>query len=546
LYDTSEIDLFRFVLDAEARPIALEPVATLAFRLPEIEKPIAVWHDAKLWFQRNDGLLACVNTRGEQVSAESLSEASGDELSALVFTEGSRLATIREGNDSLLLSPGVASSRLVGVDVISACAIGAESVAVALSDGTVRSYDLSAELVPFATVRVRGVRGEMGWDGRHVLLLTELHAVAAWQPNAGSLETIANSDELFPQGLHQSPLCWLACVDGSLLLLTTHGVIRLRLSEGHVRNGERIDDLFGGAAWSAVRRLSRRSTDWWLVEREPLRERLLGKGIRGRLHSARDGRGRFFGVGGDGRGFVFEVENELCVPLRQCPLGVNMVAGDAQGGCWLVDRIRDIYYADESGNCGLAMRIELPGVTGARIQSCGDHVVWSGYSSKVFAETGSESARTLAFFKVVRTPELRVTRVGHHVLHPREGICEAICYDAGGDQLVTVWTLEGKQGYRLRSGTVEEFSSWQIRQQDIVGVGDMRFLQAALSPDSRWLGVLGAAGDLVCLNVDDGRAVATLSPSLPFTAIATGGGATTFWVVEAGSQVYGCQFKVTS
>jgi hypothetical protein len=135
-----------------------------------------------------------------------------------------------------------------------------------------------------------------------------------------------------------------------------------------------------------------------------------------------------------------------------------------------------------------------------------------------------------------------IERLGEQFRHPSEGLCVAVCYDKSAEQLVTLWVKAAEEGetYYLRVGPVKEFCRWQFREVNVLGLGPYRFVQADLSADGRLLGIVNMAGEFSCLSIGDGRVLATLAGSAPFTAVVPGADGPKFWLVEARTLVYGC------
>ena len=133
-------------------------------------------------------------------------------------------------------------------------------------------------------------------------------------------------------------------------------------------------------------------------------------------------------------------------------------------------------------------------------------------------------------------------RLGEQFRHPREGLCVAVCYDQVAERLVTLWVkaTDGIETYSLGVGPVKEFARWQFQEIDVSGLGEFRFVQADLSANGRFLGVVNMPGEISCLSVADGRVLATLAGSAPFTAVAPGADGSEFWLVEARASVYRC------
>jgi hypothetical protein len=540
-YESGEAELYRCILGPDKRPVALELAQAFRFHLPECEDPIAVWHDGACWFQARADTLAHVAIDSSGIAEEPLAGGEAGELCALVFAEGTRLVALRQSPGALLVTPGVPGLRLAAADVIAACRCDAQEVAVATSDGALVVYNLAAGLAPRAKVQVGLLWGALGWDRARLLWLSE-RGCCAWAPSEAGPTAVQDRQEIFPTGAR--PRQWFCRTDGTVLLLTSHSIVAFCIADGSAGPTSRIQDFFGGPLWRAVRKHEK---DHWLVESRPLREVLLGRGVLGGLYCAPDGDGHFFAATTQGLGMVFDPATQKQTLVQNLPYALNTAAGDPQCGCWFTDRVGDIYFADVDGRCQLVAKIELRDVTGAKLQSCGEYLVWSGYSSHRFAGRGLDTARSLAFFRRVSTPAPGLERLGEQHLHPSEGICVAICFDRASNQLVTLWTVEGgRNSYRLRLGGLEDFVSWRIKERDITGLRRARLVQADIAACGRWLGVLDSAGQFSCVRTEDAHVVATLAGSKPFTALATGADRAEFWLVENHERVHRCVLRYPS
>jgi hypothetical protein len=542
-YESGEAELYHCGLDLDERPVSSKLVAKFEYHLPQFEDPVPVWHAGAYWFQSRPNSLAWVSAEDGHITEEDLPTGVTGEISALLFAEGSRFIAVRQNNDVLLLASGTPPLKRTGTDVVAACNCDSQRVSVAFTDGTIVVYDLSAGLVPQSELRLSVLRGASGWDGQRLLWLADSNVFSAWQPGESKALPVHDNQEVFPVHLHVLPRCWVREADGAILLLTSHNVIRFHLHDGGTARAGRIEEIFGGPIWRAVQK---RGDDQWLLERKPSREVLLGRGVMGRLYCAPDGRGRFFSASGYGPGLVFDLVTLQSIPLQGCPTGLNVAAGDAEGGCWFTDRVGDIFFGDGDGSCECVARINLRNVNGAQLYSCGRHLVWYGYSDQYFADTGADPARTFVFFRKNEEGARQLQRLGEKILHPREGVCTAICYDSAADRLVTAWTKEGRGGYTLRLGSVEHFLDWRVEERDMIGLGVYRFVQAELSADGCWLGVVNVAGEFCCVSVKDGNVSATLAASSPFTAVAPGSNHAEFWLVESRTAIYLCTLVAPS
>jgi len=537
-YDSGKAELYRCIFGQNEWPSKLELVVEFCFHLPESEDPVVVWHKGAFWYQAKAGTLACISVESPHAFEETLPVGQQGELSALVFVEGTRLVILRQGFDTLLLAPGAPPLRRQFAHVATACACGGRKVAAAFTDGAIVVFEVADTLTAKAEVRAGMLRGALGWDGSRLLWVGESSGFSAWRPDEASPQPVQDNQEIFPSHLHVLPRQWFSRPDGSMLLGTTHSVVTFSmLQRGAVTDG-RLEEIFGGPVWRAVRK---REKDQWLLEKQPLREVLLGRGVMGRLYCAPDGRGQFFAASGYGPGLVFDLATLQSAPLQGCPLGINVAVGEDDGGCWFTDRTGDIYFADVTGHCRCAAKIGLPDVYGSLIENCGNYLVWAGYSSKYFPETGGEPARTFVFFSKIQKNPSMLERLGEQFRHPREGLCVAICYDQTAKRLVTLWVKAAEgEPYNLRVGSVKEFSHWQFQEIDVGGLGQFGFVQANLSANGRLLGVLNRAGEISCVSVADGRVLATLAASAPFTAVVPGADGSEFWLVESRSSVYRC------
>lgn len=542
-YDSGKAELYHCIFGQNELPSRLELVVEFCFHLPESENPVVVWHKGAFWYQAKAGTIGCISVESPHPLEETLSAGQQGELSALVFVEGKRLVMLRQGFDTLLLVPGAPSLRRQFAHVATACACGGRKVAAAFTDGAIVVFEVADTLTAKAEVRAGMLRGALGWDGSRLLWVGESSGFSAWRPEEASQQPVQDNQEIFPSHLHVLPCQWFSRPDGSILLGTTHSVVTFNVLQGGAVTEGRLEDIFGGPVWRAVRK---RGKDQWLLEKQPLREVLLGREVMGRLYCAPDGRGLFFAASGYGPGLVFDLATLRSAPLQGCPLGINIAVGENDGGgCWFTDRTGDIYFADATAQCRCAAKFGLPDIYSSLIVNCGNYLVWAGYSSeyfrKYFPETGDDQARTFVFFSKVQKNLPVLERLGEQFWHPREGRCVAICYDQAAKRLVTLWAKAAEgEPYKLRIGSVKEFAHRQFEEIDVCGLGPVRFVQANLSANGRLLGVVNMAGEISCLSVADGRVLATLAGSAPFTSVAPGADGSEFWLVEARTRVYKC------
>ena len=163
------------------------------------------------------------------------------------------------------------------------------------------------------------------------------------------------------------------------------------------------------------------------------------------------------------------------------------------------------------------------------------------YSTQIY-ETGPEHATTLVFFRKLGTQHVKLERVGMRVLHPDVGTCTALWHTQMEDRLLALWAAPdgGTAPYRLRFGSIKDWISGRFQETRIAGLEAFAFEQGALSPDQRLLGLISRAGEIFCVSLPDSKVVATLAGSVRFSAVAPGPAISTFWLVEAQSQLHRC------
>ncbi len=538
-YETGRAELYRCAWGTGHHPAALERVAAFDFYLPETQEPVVVWHDGAYWYQARSDALAHISLDLHEPTEDRLAAGQRGELCALVFVEGTRLVALRQGRDVVLVTPGAPPLRRESTDLAAACPCGPESVAAGFTDGELVVFHLDSSVTASATVRAGILRGGLGWDGMRLLWLSEDGAFISWRPGDAAPLPVEDNQEVFPVHLHVTPRRWILEPDGSLLLGTTHSIVALRVLQGGAKPDGRLEQLLGGPTWRAV---LKRDRDQWLLERQYPEERLLGREVMGRLYCANDGEGRLFAPSGYGPGYVVDLTTFQGTPLQDCPMGINAAVGDIAGGCWLTDRTGDIYFADQQGCCDRVVELGLSDVHGANLVDCGDHLLWLGHSVKYFPDTGAEPARTFVFFRKARRGSPTLERVGEHFRHPREGQCFAALYDVTTGRLVTLWVTASERGEttNLRVAPVTAFARWEFAEIPLTSLGPYTMVQADLSADGRFIGVLNRHGEFVCVAVSDGRVVATLAGSAPFIAVAPGRSGPEFWISEPGARIRGC------
>ena len=539
-YETGTAELYRYRCGKDKWLASIELVVEFSFYLPEYENPIVVWHKGTFWFQKKADVIASISIESPCALEETLPVGQHGELAALIFSDSARLVAIRQGSDTLLLGSSGPPLRRRAAYIMSACIYGEREAAIAFTDGTLVVFELGDTLTVKVEVHVGMLRGAIGWDGSRLLWLNETGGFCAWNPAEASLLSVQDNQEVFPTHLNILPYQWFLRPDNSILLCTSHSLVMFRVLYGGAATDGHLEGIFGGPIWRTVRK---RGKDQQLLEKQPLREVLLGRGVMGRLYCALDGKGRFFAASGNGLGLVFDLSTLQSTQLQGCPPGINIAVGEDRGGCWFTDRIGDIYFANTTGQFICAAKIGLPDVHGSLIENCDDYLVWVGYSSKYFPETGNEPARTFIFYSKIQGNPPKLERLSDQYRHPREGLCVAICYNQVDKKIVTLWVKEtnGIETYHLRVGPLKEFIHWQFEDIDVIGLGKFRFIQAELSANGRFLGVVNIAGEISYLCVATGRVIATLSGSAPFTNIAPGPEGSEFWLVESQANIYKCE-----
>lgn len=537
--DTGKADVYQCICEQNGWPHQITHMARFSYYLPEFEDPVVVWHEGSYWFQSESGALAHLSINDLRVIEAPMPVEHGSEMTAIVFIGDEPVVALRQGSDSVITGPGISPLRIERAGASTACACGDDAIAVAFSNGSLTVYKVAETLSVVAQLSSRMVCGALGWDGFRLLWLDDMHGFYAWDPQKPGPVRVQDNQEVFPLLLHAIPREWLAQQAGSVLLATTQGVTAFSVTGGGVETDGRLQKVIGGPVWRAVRQ---RDRSQWLLERDPLQETLLDDNMMGRLYCGLDGSGKLYVVRHDAPGSIIDLSSRQSIEWKNCPLGINSVIGDDRDGCWLADRLGQIHFVDANGHCTHAAKMELHGVHGANLVSCGDHLVWVGFSGCFFPGSGNEAARTFVFFKKLDGDTRRLEQIGCQQRHPREGLCVAICYDDNAQRLVTLWEKESiERGLRyLRIAPVEDYIDWRFRETEVTGLNAYSFLQAEISADGRWMGIVNYAGELSCLSLENSSVRAVLAASSPFTAVAKGPSGSEFWLVEAHTRIYKC------
>lgn len=537
IFEPGKAELHRCTLGSDGRPVGSELVARFDCCLPEIDDPTLEWHAGCYWMQIRPGMLACVEPATAEIREEPLCGNAPGELGALLFLSGGRtFAAVRQGHSTILSGTDDVSVRHIASELCTACACG-DRAAAFFADGHAAVFDVTEGPVETATIQAGIVRGAAGWDGDRLLWLKELPDFArlhSWRPGESDARLVDGGQKVFPAGLHVIPRAWGDDGEGGMGVLTTHGMMRFHAAEGGSMREGRLEWLFGGASWRAVRKEDQTQ---WLWDGPTGREVCLGTNVPGRLYCALDGRGSFYTARVDRPGLVWNLASFQTSPLYYPTLLLNMAAGDPEKGCWFSDRKGGIYYVGDDGQLRLAASVEEG--TGAILHVCGEHLLWRGTIPRYYPDAGVDQARAFVFFRRRPGDDSPLERIGERLFAVREGLCIALDYDYTRGRLVLLWQPEGKYPV-LRTATVEEFLADRFLDREIQGAGLLGDSRIAISPEGRVLGIVNSSHELVCVSMDTGESVASLAGSLPFTHIAPGGGGTSFWLVQAQDAVYGC------
>ena len=256
-FDTSEAELHRCTVGWDGRLVGTSVVARFRYHLPEIDDPVVESRDGAYWLQTHPQKLARVDATSGDLTEESLPGGIAGELAALLFLTGDRrfIAVRQPGLVALFGTVGAPLLR-ERVDLCAACPCG-DLAAVAFSDGQIVTYDVTTTPTPRFAVKAGILRGALGWDGEHVLWLKESAGFAklhAWSPGAPQSTLVEDTQKLFRAQLHVVPKIWLGQAKNATLVVTSHSIVRFRLYDGLSTGSSRVDWLFGGPTWIAVRR----------------------------------------------------------------------------------------------------------------------------------------------------------------------------------------------------------------------------------------------------------------------------------------------------
>jgi hypothetical protein len=410
-------------------------------------------------------------------------------------------------------------------------------MAAFFADGHVGVFDSNADPVENAETHAGMVRGAAGWNGDRLLWLKESKDFAklhTWRPGELESRLVEGGQKLFPAGLHVIPQLWGDDGERSTLVLTSHSVARFHITEGGSMRAGRLEWLFGGATWRAVRREDQKQ---WLWDGAGKREICLGTDLPGRIYCSLDGRGYFYAARVDRPGTVWNLATLDTSPLRYRPMMLNMAVGDLDNGCWFCDREGGIYYAGDDRELRLAAKVQ-DGI-GGFLHICGEYLLWRGIIPHFFPGSGVDQARAFVFFLRRTGKQAPLERVGERLFAVKEGLCLALDYDPMRKRLVLLWQPERKPPV-LRTATVKDFLADRFTDCELRGTGLLGDSRISISPDARVLGIVNSSHELICVSLDSGEVVAVLGGSLPFSDIAPGGSGSSFWLAQAQDVVFGC------
>ena len=531
--DNGKAQLYRCIFGSNQRVLRLELVTEFGFYLPESESPVVIYHEGAFWYQSNSGDIAHLSTQNPHVSVNSIKQ--NGELSSLVFVENKLFLTLRQGSSTLIVVPGVMTLKRENTDVTGACWCGENNVAIAFSNGTIVVYKVTGYLSVKKELQVGMLRGSLGWDGTRLLWVEENGGFNAWCPDEDEPQMVNDNQEIFSSHLFAIPQKWCSPPNGPILLSTNDSIVKFNIYNASVCPDTPLEiqyaTFLGGPEWRLV---YKNKEDYLLIERQPLREVLLEAGVLGRLHCALDGKEVLFAATGQGTGSILNLADLTKTDIQNCPPGINSVAGEDKGGFWFTDRASNIYHTGVQGQCFRLVKTGLHGASQSSLLNCGDILVWYGYSYKYFEESGSEPARTFLFFRKTST----LQQLSQHFRHPREGICLSASYDKINNLLITLWCVDKK--FTLRIASLEDFSKWKFQELGIDLSESNGFVNAALSTNGKFIGILNPSGRLTCVSVSTGKIMGRLAPSKPFVAVASGSSGSDFWLLDSGKIVYEC------
>ncbi len=531
-FESGVLDLYHCARDDSGIPVVATCAASFQYKVPAIDDPVVDWRDGAFWFQASDTSLARIDAVSGALLEEPFPAGVAGELAAfVVLNVGRRLITLRQGRGAVVLSASGAVARFEETDLCAACACG-HRAAFALGDGRIIVIDPERAAASEVSIRTDIPQGAIGWDGERVLWV-ESDGFRAWKPDDTAATVVQDDGGLFPPSRLVVPHLWTIGPTGSMLLLATHKVALFRISDGGGVRSSRVERLFGGPVWRAVRMREHTQLLW---EGEPCREIELTTTAT-RLYGSPDGRDLFYALEVEGRGAIWNLSTLKKQPVPEAPMALNVSQGDPDSGCWYTDRSGDIFHLGPDGVCRKVASIGGDS-HGGTIHVCGEYLMWRGYAPHFDDHAGMDQSRLFVLFRRVTTPTPRLDRIGERRFAVREGLCIAMDYAPSSRRFAMLWHVEGGAPV-LRTGSMDDFMAGTHVDYpfptDMVGHAQMSF-----SPSEREIGIVTEFGDFLCVSASDGHLIARLESSADFSHIAAGKGAHDFWLVEARDRIFGC------
>jgi hypothetical protein len=483
------------------------------------------WDSAALLYQPDPGAVVRLDAESGRAARTDLPGAAAGELSGACVLAEYLVLTLRQGNDTVLVSfasgrePVLA--RYESADVAYLCPCDAGRVVLALTDRTIRLLDAAAPDPPAHRLAVDRAAACVACDGDTLLWITDRGGFRSWRiGEAGEPRHLQLRSGVLRENSVVRAQRLAALPDRTFDAVSITNAFRFTVADGAAGAGYKLQAAFRGPGGESYV-IQIRDDGIWLLNGGTRGELRIADAthIHYRYAFALDRTGHLLAVNPLGGGQLIDLATNRARPVAAIPPTGSSAAADPAGGFWVATRLGDISFISLAGDCVLAGRVDLASPSKAQLLLAGAYLVWHGvglHSTK----TGSDSVDALVVYERNAHRPGSLTALGTRCFEKAEGPLLAAGYDPAAGQVVTVHASNSQAIRELKRGTPREFLDGRQEVRPLPDVKDVtRRIKAEEGGAGLWL--LGSEGLLERLDARTLRPLAVLAPRLPFTEIAT-------------------------
>jgi hypothetical protein len=544
-YDNGEVDLLRLDYDQQGALLGQEPPQTFGYRMPEYEAPVLAFLGDSLWYQAASGAIARVGPGPEppaELSTTLTIDLQKAELSGVASAGDVVVLTMRVGADTYVVTvqgdvTHEVLHRLHG-DVSALCECGQGRVAIAFTNGALEVFDPKTGLSQSCKTALAEPPMCIAASADQLLWSGESGRMYAWTIGspAGPRALMGNSVE--PGQTRGAFLRWkrLALIsDGTYAAVGPAAAGRFAVRTGGVRSSVEVLAAFEGAEQEGYYAFEKRPNGLWLLNGVSQSVLWVEEGLSSHYAFGIDGKSHLLAARVIGQAALIDPDTRDCGLVANTPEAVTSVAGDPQGGFWLVVQTGDMYFVGDDRKCIPVLKSRLEVVGSSEVRCWTGLVLWTGACILDLPE-----GRSMVFVASFYRPDTHYSRK-LHMLGTRVfgGLLQAVAYDVNGNRVLFFW-----QGGRVKSGTPQQFIDRAEEEKSIRGTAP-DVVEAKITPDGTGLYLLSRRGNLFRLDGQTLQLQSVLAGSAPLTGMGQGACPDDgrLLVVEGRSKLIWCRFE---